>query len=164
MTAELSKKDQINVLEFFKAIALRDGHNAADYKDEGSTFRNAREILYQRGFKTLIVIAIIELEGACIGGGGLFQPARVEKMNEDTQGMVIGSRSFGPKLSHKVTKSIMFDRQTVSVRNESIPNLRMERLFQVDARSSARCGGDIRATWVEVMSVAIFNPIETKDN
>ncbi|KAF6153940.1 hypothetical protein GIB67_023717 [Kingdonia uniflora] len=30
MTAELSKKDQINVLEFFKAVALRDGRSAAE--------------------------------------------------------------------------------------------------------------------------------------
>lgn len=31
MTAELSKKDRNNVLEFFKAVALQDGRNAAEY-------------------------------------------------------------------------------------------------------------------------------------
>ncbi|KAA8526873.1 hypothetical protein F0562_008898 [Nyssa sinensis] len=30
MTAELSKKDQVNLLEFFKAVALRDGRTAAE--------------------------------------------------------------------------------------------------------------------------------------
>lgn len=29
MTAELSKRDRMNILEFFKAIALRDGRTAA---------------------------------------------------------------------------------------------------------------------------------------
>lgn len=31
MTAELSKKDRVNLLEFFKAVALRDGRSAAEY-------------------------------------------------------------------------------------------------------------------------------------
>ncbi|KAM7498772.1 hypothetical protein LguiA_023186 [Lonicera macranthoides] len=31
MTAELSKNDRVNLLEFFKAVALRDGHSAAEY-------------------------------------------------------------------------------------------------------------------------------------
>lgn len=30
MTAELSKGDRVNLLEFFKAVALRDGHTAAE--------------------------------------------------------------------------------------------------------------------------------------
>jgi aarF domain-containing kinase len=30
MTAELSKKDQVNLLEFFKAVTLRDGRTAAE--------------------------------------------------------------------------------------------------------------------------------------
>lgn len=30
MTAELSKRDRVNLLEFFKAIALRDGRTAAE--------------------------------------------------------------------------------------------------------------------------------------
>ncbi|KAK2996317.1 hypothetical protein RJ639_025056 [Escallonia herrerae] len=30
MTAELSKKDRVNLLEFFKAVALRDGRTAAE--------------------------------------------------------------------------------------------------------------------------------------
>uniref|UniRef100_A0A1D1ZH57 ABC1 family protein YPL109C, mitochondrial n=1 Tax=Anthurium amnicola TaxID=1678845 RepID=A0A1D1ZH57_9ARAE len=30
MTAELSKSDRVNLLEFFKAVALRDGHTAAE--------------------------------------------------------------------------------------------------------------------------------------
>lgn len=29
MTAELSKRDRMNIVEFFKAVALRDGHTAA---------------------------------------------------------------------------------------------------------------------------------------
>ena len=30
MTAELSKSDRVNLLEFFKAVARRDGHTAAE--------------------------------------------------------------------------------------------------------------------------------------
>ena len=30
MTAELSKKDRVNLLDFFKAVALRDGRTAAE--------------------------------------------------------------------------------------------------------------------------------------
>lgn len=30
MTAELSKRDRVNLLEFFKAVALRDGRTAAE--------------------------------------------------------------------------------------------------------------------------------------
>jgi aarF domain-containing kinase len=73
MTAELCKKDRVNLLDFFKAVALRDGHTAAESTLRLSKQQNCPnprafiEVMHlQLSFCVLVIKKLRQIFIACV--------------------------------------------------------------------------------------------------